>query len=201
MMRRAKIITIVTAAAVTLLLAACGNGGGSATSAPTAPSSFNSADVRFAQNMIAHHRGALAMAELADGRASSTAVKDLAARIETAQGPEIDTMQRWLRVWGAPETPEGSSTDMHMAHGPDAMSGQASGMMSEADMAKLQAASGAEFDRLFLTYMITHHKGAVAMAETERNEGKNPDAQTLAATIITTQQGEIAEMQLLLERK
>jgi uncharacterized protein (DUF305 family) len=39
------------------------------------------------------------------------------------------------------------------------------GMLSEAQMQELEQARGLEFDRLFLTYMIQHHRGAVAMVK------------------------------------
>jgi uncharacterized protein (DUF305 family) len=72
------------------------------------------------------------------------------------------------------------------------------GMMSEEDMSALMAASGAEFDRLFLEQMIEHHTGAVEMAVTESAEGQNTDAIAMAGTIRDTQNAEIAEMRQLL---
>ena len=62
----------------------------------------------------------------------------------------------------------------------------------------LAAASGPDFDRLFLTRMIAHHQGAVAMAETEIADGENPDAIALAESIRDSQNAEIGEMQALL---
>jgi uncharacterized protein (DUF305 family) len=72
------------------------------------------------------------------------------------------------------------------------------GMMSDADMAKLKAASGTEFDRQFLQMMIDHHKGAIEMARAEQANGANPDAKAHAARIIQTQQAEIDTMQKML---
>jgi uncharacterized protein (DUF305 family) len=68
-------------------------------------------------------------------------------------------------------------------------------MMSDADLAKLKAASGKEFDKQFLQMMIAHHKGAIEMARTEQTDGSNPDAKALAGNIIQTQQAEIDTMQ------
>lgn len=73
------------------------------------------------------------------------------------------------------------------------------GMMSEADMAKLRAAKGAEFDRMWLTMMIGHHEGAVEMANAEIRDGADADAKALANRIIGAQQAEIAEMRKLLD--
>ncbi len=39
------------------------------------------------------------------------------------------------------------------------------GMLTPAQMSQLEAARGPEFDRLFLTFMIQHHRGAVAMVK------------------------------------
>ncbi len=90
-----------------LVLAGCSNGGDATTGSDATGSSsaesstaeaadFNDADVTFAQDMIVHHQGALAMAQLAEGRAEDPRVLDLAGRIEAAQEPEIETMTGWL---------------------------------------------------------------------------------------------------------
>ena len=78
-------------------------------------------------------------------------------------------------------------------------SGQMPGMMSGDQMHQLEQASGPAFDRMFLM-MITHHQGAITMAQTELRAGQNPDARQLAQCIIDTQQREITEMQALLGR-
>jgi uncharacterized protein (DUF305 family) len=71
-------------------------------------------------------------------------------------------------------------------------------MMSEQDMQALTNATGAEFDRLFLTQMIAHHTGAVEMAQAELSEGRNTDALAMAESIRDGQSDEIAEMEQLL---
>ena len=72
------------------------------------------------------------------------------------------------------------------------------GMMSEEDMTALEAASGADFDQMWLTMMIEHHQGAITMAQDEVDNGENPDAVALANKIIDDQTAEIAEMQQVL---
>lgn len=153
---------------------------------------FSDADVAFARDMVPHHRQAIGMAQLAEGRAEDPRVLDLAARIEAAQGPEIDVLTGWLAEWGA----DGGMghRDGDMGH----MGGGSGGMMSPGDMQALMAASGAEFDRLFLEQMIEHHAGAVDMARTEIAEGRNAEAIALAETIRDTQTAEIQEMEQLL---
>lgn len=162
----------------------------SASASTDAAASFNDADVAFAQGMLPHHEGALEMAQLARDRAADPRVVDLATRIEAAQAPEIDTLNGWLDQWGATANSSSSAGMDGMDH-----SGHDTGGM---DTDALAAASGPEFDRLFLTRMTTHHQGAVAMAETEIAEGENPDALALAESIRDSQNAEIGEMQALL---
>ena len=182
-------------------------------SPPAASADHNAADLTFAQMMIVHHQGAVEMADLAPSRAASQEVKDLAARIKAAQGPEIEQMQTWLTAWGAamPGTTPASTTDDGMGgmdHG--GMSGMGKegemssgmampGMMSDAQMQELTDATGADFDRLFVELMIVHHQGAIEMSDTEIAEGSNPAALALAESITTSQTAEIAEMQQLLQ--
>ena len=77
--------------------------------------------------------------------------------------------------------------------------GNMRGMMSEEDMAALDAAEGTEASRLYLEQMIRHHEGAVDMARDEVNDGQNPEAVALAEDIIDAQESEIAEMEQLLQ--
>jgi uncharacterized protein (DUF305 family) len=183
-----------------LTLTACGDGddaghssmGSNDTSASaesSAEADFSDADVTFAAGMIPHHQSAIEMAQLAEGRAADPRVLDLAARIEAAQGPEIEILSGWLDQWGA----DGES---EMDHG--GMDHGSGGMMSEQDMQALMNATGAEFDRLFLTQMIAHHTGAVEMAQAELSEGSNTDALAMAEAIRDSQSAEIAEMEQLL---
>lgn len=183
-MTRTNVALAATALAAALVLTGCAGGGASA---PPAASS-SSADVAFAQGMIPHHEQAIAMARLADGRAGAP-VRDLAARIEAAQGPEIAQLQGFLADRGAAPTAD------HGGHG--GMTGM-TGMMSDEQMADLGRASGAAFDRSFLEMMIAHHEGAVTMARAELDAGVDPRARELAQRIVDAQQAEIAEMRALL---
>ncbi|MGY1725170.1 DUF305 domain-containing protein [Blastococcus sp. SYSU DS0533] len=182
-------------------LDAAGHGSMTNGSTPSAGSSadraaFDDADAAFAREMIPHHRQAIAMAELAEGRAADPRVLDLATRIRAAQGPEIETLTGWLEDWDA----DGGHTDVGkggMDH-PDDMDHGDGGMMSADDMHALMSATGAEFDRLFLSGMIAHHQGAVGMAAGLSADGRNAEALALAASVRESQNAEIAEMQHLL---
>ena len=143
----------------------------------------NSADVDYARMMIQHHSQALDMTELAADRAESTQVEKLAARIAASQGPEITTMQSWLKTHGKTETGG--------AHDHASMPG----MATEAQLKKLRAAHGKAFDELFLTLMITHHQGAITMATDVKAQGNNIQIEEMADDVIAQQTSEIARMQ------
>ena len=183
-----KLISIIFAVAASLTVAACGNDTDSSASNDTSGAQFNDADVTFAQSMIVHHEQAVEMATMAEERASSPEVKQLAEKIAAAQGPEIDTMTGWLEDWGQ----EVSSDSMS---GMDDSGSDMSGMMSDDDMESLGAATGTEFDQMFLTMMIEHHTGAIEMAQTEQQDGENPDAVALAEKIEADQTAEKAQME------
>ncbi|MEO6715214.1 MAG: DUF305 domain-containing protein [Mycobacteriales bacterium] len=199
---------LLPTAAVTaaVLLAACGGDkktpavAGSQTAAGTSASTStgaasNDADVKFAQDMIVHHRGAIAMAKLAGTRAGNAEVKALAGKIEAAQGPEIAAMSGWLTNWGK-EVPK-DDTKGGMDHGGGAS--PMPGMMTDQEMAALEKASGAEFDKMFLEMMTKHHEGAIMMAKGEQANGQDTSAKDLAGKIIADQTAEIATMRGLLQ--
>lgn len=193
---RKTLAAIALLATAGLTLTACGDDpDGDAMSTPSRNSVSNDADATFAQQMIPHHQQAIEMAQLAQGRVSSGEVLELAENIEAAQGPEVDTLQGWLEAWGE-QVPSGAMDHGDMGHdSDDAMSG----MMDEDEMNDLMAASGADWDRMFLEMMIEHHEGAVEMAQAAVDEGENPDAVALARKIISDQQAEITQMRQLLE--
>jgi uncharacterized protein (DUF305 family) len=168
---------------------------------------FTAADVEFMTGMIHHHAQAIVMSRWAGPNGASPAVRTLAGRIINAQQDEIATMQRWLRdrKQPVPELHEMDGTIMvHMdggthGHGDHAMPG----MLTDAQLAELKAARGEAFDRLFLTYMIQHHKGATVMAaQLFAADGAANDEAVFkfAADVNVDQTTEIARMEQLLER-
>lgn len=133
---------------------------------------YTGADIDFMSHMIGHHAQALVMSGWAPTHGASPSVRILAERIINGQQDEIATMQRWLRDRGKP-VPEARPMGMTMSmdDSTSASSGHAMhemlmpGMLTETQMMELDHAQGGEFDRLFLTYMIQHHKGAVSMVK------------------------------------
>ena len=147
-------------AALALLALAAGCGGTSRTPAPASPRPVSrypatEADVRFMTAMIGHHSQAITMAEWAPTHGASSSVQRLAERVVNGQRDEIGTMRLWLSDRGH-EPPDSA----HSAH-----SHMMPGMLTAPQLSQLSAARGLEFDRLFLTFMIQHHRGAVAMVK------------------------------------
>ncbi|MDQ2838864.1 MAG: DUF305 domain-containing protein [Actinomycetota bacterium] len=165
-------------------------------SATPAVGAHNQADIAFATEMIPHHRQAVQMADMALTQATNADVKTLAQAIKAAQDPEIVQMSGWLAGWQQP-VPAVSSSGM------DGMGGMGQtgvGMMSDADMTSLGKATGAAFDRMWVSMMIRHHQGAVSMATTEESTGQNPDAKKLAQSIVTSQTAQITQLTALLSK-
>lgn len=166
---------------------------------------YTQADIDFMSGMIHHHAQAIVMAQWAPSRDASAAVQRLTARIINAQSDEIHLMQSWLRDrnQAPPEVDAlGTVTLPSSAHGAHAGHMMAmSGMLSEAQMTELAAARGPEFDRLFLTYMIQHHRGAVQMVRSLfRSHGAGQDEAIFkfAADVEVDQTTEIQRMLTML---
>lgn len=177
-----------------LALAGC-QASPSATQTPAASASAgstnaaNGSDVMFAQMMIPHHEQAVVMSDAMLAKSGiASEVTALATQIKNAQQPEIDQMRGWLKAWRASE-----QGDHHGHTGMD-------GMLTDQELDALKSAQGAQAEKLFLTGMIKHHEGAVAMAEEVQANGTDPGVRMLADAIITGQQAEIDQMRKLLER-
>lgn len=147
----------------------------------------NEADAMFATMMLPHHEQAIVMSDMVLAKEGvDQRVVDLAQQIKDAQGPEIAQLETWLDEWGVDRS----------EHGGDHQSME--GMLSEEQLAQLDAAGGAEASRLFLEQMIAHHEGAVTMAQTEIEDGAHPDAVAMAQSIVESQNAEIEYMRELL---
>jgi len=154
---------------------------------------YTAADVRFMQGMIHHHAQAVVMAGWAPTHAASEAVKILAGRIDVGQRDEIAFMQRWLKE--RHETPHDSMPGMTM---PDTLM---PGMLTPQQMQQLSAAKGPEFDRLFLTFMIQHHQGALTMVNqlfSSQGAAQEEYVFRFASDVSTDQTTEIDRMRSML---
>lgn len=159
------------------------------------PPGFNADDHAFATNMIPHHEQAIELAAMVPDRSTNADVIALAAKISAEQEPEIKALRVFLVQWD--ENPDDDvSQGQHGGHGGH---GAMAGMVDEATMTKLQSLRGTEFDTLWLQSMISHHQGAIEMAEAEVANGQNEDVKRMAQTMIDTQQAEIAQMNQMLK--
>jgi uncharacterized protein (DUF305 family) len=161
---------------------------------------YTAADVNFMSGMIHHHAQAIVMSRWAASHGASPAVQRLADRIINAQQDEILTMQSWLRDRRQP-VPDATATGMKMNMGGMEHEMLMPGMLTDAQMKQLDAARGAEFDRLFLTYMIQHHKGAVSMVKElfdSYGAGQDEIVFKFASDVNVDQTTEIARMEKLL---
>ncbi|SFP96148.1 Uncharacterized conserved protein, DUF305 family [Amycolatopsis arida] len=151
----------------------------------------NEADVRFLTMMIPHHRQAITMTDMVEGRVNDPRVRAIAERIAVAQDGEIALMEGWLAEHGEPVPAEEHGSHGHHEHGASELM---PGMATPEQLSALRAASGPEFDRMFLDLMITHHEGALTMAEEVLAHGVNVRVQQLAQDVVTGQSAEIDRM-------
>jgi uncharacterized protein (DUF305 family) len=142
-------------------------------------------DRLFLSNMIAHHEGAVDMAELALTNAKHQEIKDLANAIVTAQTSEIKDMTSWQAQWGYPP----SSGEMMMDH-------SAMGMMADMDSMteSLKGLTGDAFDKQFMSSMIEHHQSAIDMAVSGKTNAFHSEVITLTENIVKAQSSEITQM-------
>jgi len=131
-------------------------------SADSARYPYTDADIRFMSGMIHHHAQAIKMGRLAPTHCARPAEVRLTERIINAQTDEIVLMSNWLSARRQP-VPEPNPDGMKMTMGGAEHVMLMPGMLSPEQMKELDAARGEEFDRLFLTFMIQHHRGAVSM--------------------------------------
>jgi uncharacterized protein (DUF305 family) len=157
------------------------------------------ADARFMRQMIGHHAQALEMTSLVPARTSREDMRLLAQRIDASQQHEIGLMRRWLERRGE-EVPSPGAHHEHPQGGGGGHEGTMPGMLTEEERAQLAKATGADFDRLFLQFMIRHHEGALAMvSEFFATPGAGQEAEifNLASEVDADQRAEIRRMRAL----
>jgi uncharacterized protein (DUF305 family) len=162
---------------------------------------YTKADIEFMSGMIHHHAQAVKMARWCPTHDASRSVAILCRRVDVGQTAEIELMQQWLRERNQP-VPEADPRGMkHVMNGVEHFM-LMKGMLTEAEMAKLDSARGPEFDRLFLTLMIRHHEGAVWMVDSLFNTpgaGNDEIVFKFANGVQVDQRTEIARMQQMLD--
>jgi uncharacterized protein (DUF305 family) len=140
-------------------------------------------DLQFIDTMIAHHQGAIDMAQLVDTRAQHGELKTLAKNIIADQQKEIAQMREWRKSWFGEAAP---AINMDLPGMHQGMSGM--------DMEKLDKLKANEFDIEFIRQMIPHHEGAVTMAEDLKQQEAHAELKTLTDDVIKSQSAEIEQM-------
>lgn len=201
-------------------LAGCGGGARSAVPASSPPAAseqgdlaaiakaradsarypYTAADVHFMSGMIGHHAQAIVISGWAATHGAGASVRTLAERIINAQQDEIATIQMWLRDRQLP-VPEAHATGVKMMMNGAEHVMTMPGMLSEAQLKQLDQARGKQFDRLFLTSMIQHHRGAVVMVKElfgTTGAGQDETVFKFASDVSVDQTTEIARMEKML---
>ncbi|GAA5528200.1 DUF305 domain-containing protein [Herpetosiphon gulosus] len=182
---------LITFVSLIVVLTGCGatsqtssstndHGGDHSTEAPTMDhGSMSMSDLQFLDGMIEHHRGAIAMAKDAQNQASDPRVQELAKQIIAAQEPEIVQLQAWRKQWFG-DAPDSDLSALHMG--------------------SMDVSAGSEsYDRRFLTAMISHHDGAIAMAQSIKVSTQRAELKTFAEAVITAQTAENQQMDTWLQ--
>ena len=149
-------------------------------------SSFTGADVMFLQMMIPHHQQAIDISNIALKTSKDSELLALAKTIIGAQSAEIIQMQAWLH---------GSNSNPGMGHSMDGMGG----MLDDAELSALSAATGSEFDRLWLKGMIGHHDGAIHMTQMIE-DARNLEIKSFGEKVVKDQSAQIIQMKAMLKR-
>lgn len=159
-----------------------------------------SVEAGFARDMSSHHAQAVEMAILAHGKTTDPDVRTLSADIALTQQGQIGAMLSWLRDWHL--SPTGSQP--RMAWMPDGggtiTDGLMPGMATDAERAQLRAATGRDFDVMFLRLMLNHHLGGIHMAEAALDLADDDQVHSLAESMVAGQKKEIAAIQALLDK-
>ncbi|MEV4629356.1 DUF305 domain-containing protein [Micromonospora sp. NPDC049523] len=165
-----------------------GAGGGASASPP------NGVDLLFARMMIPHHAQAVRMSrDLLTKSGVSPRVVAIAEFIARDQQREVDEMNAWLESWDQPRVDPADPATARVH------SGEGHGMLTEAQLAELAAAQGPAADRLYLTRMIEHHLGAIAMAKGAVSAGRNAYVRNLAKHVVNEQGAENEAMRRLID--
>jgi uncharacterized protein (DUF305 family) len=154
-----------------------------------------SADVGFARDMSAHHAQAVEMGMIAYQNGSSPDIRTLGGDIAMTQQGQIGTMQTWLATWGV-ATNSDKPPMSWMPGGEKLLNGNLMpGMATREEVAKLRAATGKDFDILFLQYMLRHHLGGIHMVDALLLENPSPQVKAFAETIRNNQSVEVTTME------
>jgi uncharacterized protein (DUF305 family) len=199
----------IAAGLIAIAASGCGGAARAPATAAVAPAHSDSVpphaavDTKFMSGMILHHAQAVLIAGWAPSHDASQSIRVLCERIVVGQQDETALMQRWLRDRGepvpGPDSAHGSMPGMDHSGMDHSMS--MPGMLTAEQLAELDGARGPEFDRLFLTFMIQHHKGALTMVDQlfgSQGAAQDETVFRLASDVYADQSTEIGRMERML---
>lgn len=207
MSKHTALIPVATLVLLLGALAGCGGDDDEPTPAPAVHTAangdvFNDADAAFASDLLQHHALALVLVDLTREADVSPELQVVADEILAVHGPEIQTLTGWLGDWDLP-VPE-TIRDHANAHAEERgeileiPGGDLPGMPDHADVEELEDLDGPAFEQRWLELMITHHEGAITLAEEQVEAGRFAAAVDLADAVADTQQAQVEQMQALL---
>ena len=182
-------------------------GGGSGGMMGNGAQATMSYDLRFMDDMIMHHEGAIMSARMMIGQSAHPALRDLARRIIAGQQAQIDQMRAWTRQWyhgkdaGPTSMGSGGMMGSGMGSGSNGMMGGGTGSGSNGMMGGTMGSGSdgmmgsATSAHLFLLMMIPHHQVAIDMSRDALVHAQHPLLKGLARSIIRDQSAQITEME------
>ncbi len=163
---------------------------------------YSDGDVEFMTGMIPHHAQAVLIAGWAGSHGARPELLVLCERMVVGQRDEIAFMRNWLRDRGE-TVPDANATHHRMNMNGVEHDMLMPGMLTPEQLAELDKARGPAWDRLFLTFMIGHHEGALTMVDELFNSFgalQDDDVYKLASDIHADQTIEIERMRKMLSR-
>ena len=162
---------------------------------------YSQADIDFMSGMIPHHAQAVLIAGWAASHGARADVTLMCQRMVVSQRDEIEFMRNWLRDRAQP-VPAANATHHRMKMNGVEHDMLMPGMLSPAELAQLDKARNAEWDRLFITFMIRHHEGALKMVDDlfeSYGALQDDDMYKFASDLYADQTIEIERMHKMLE--
>jgi len=138
-------------------------------------------------DMLAHHEGAVTMAETANAQTTRPEILALSQEIMQSQGKEMNQMFAYQEQWGYEVTMGG-----HASHSGATANEMAGHMMDMTD--QLEGLKDEAFDAKFLALMIEHHQQAIDMSKYANTNALHTEIKDLASAVITAQEKEIEQM-------